>query len=146
MTGTTGNASTEVRSLSRAQRRLKRHQHKLAQRHYREKNKEALRVRARTQMQAYRARIQKSQDLKALARESRREADASYRERCGQKKWIARFGEGPFDDIYLPQFAIHGNNTHKLQFVRETEKLAEERLAKEAKEARRAKDHKHRES
>ncbi|KAJ7024577.1 hypothetical protein C8F04DRAFT_1270117 [Mycena alexandri] len=143
MTGTTGNTSTEVPPLSRVQRRLKRQQHKLAQRRYREKNKEALRAKARTQMQMYddyRARIQMSAELKALAGDSRREADASYRERCGQKKIIARFGEGSFDDIYLPQFAIHGNNTHKLQFVREPEKAAEARLAKEARRAKDRKD------
>ncbi|KAJ7030943.1 hypothetical protein C8F04DRAFT_1263442 [Mycena alexandri] len=66
ITGTTSNTSTE---------------HMLAQRRYREKNKQALRAKARTEMQAYRARIQNSEELKALARESRREADASYQER-----------------------------------------------------------------
>ncbi|KAJ7042211.1 hypothetical protein C8F04DRAFT_1176383 [Mycena alexandri] len=51
MTGTA--VSGQVRPLSRAERRLKRSKHRAAQRRYHEKNKEALRAKARTQMQAY---------------------------------------------------------------------------------------------
>ncbi|KAJ7030684.1 hypothetical protein C8F04DRAFT_1186537 [Mycena alexandri] len=146
MADTPGNASAE--RLSRAQRRVKRLKHRAAQRRYRERfvdlwtrgwhgadrdspkrNQDALRAQARTQMQVYevfslvtmrhRARIQKSEELKAQAREVRRETDAGYRERRGQKKIIARFGQESFDDIYVPLYAIHGNDTHKLRFVEE---------------------------
>ncbi|KAJ7016274.1 hypothetical protein C8F04DRAFT_1202734 [Mycena alexandri] len=120
MTGATGNTPGEVRPLTRTERRLKRTRHRTAQRRYREKNKEALREKARTQMQLHRARIQKSPELKAEAKELRHDTDARYRE---------RFGEDAFNDIYLPQFAIHGNQTHKLRFVKETEKAAAARLA-----------------
>ncbi|KAJ7170636.1 hypothetical protein C8R43DRAFT_1120395 [Mycena crocata] len=93
--------------------RLHRLKHNNSQRKYREKNKDAVKERAKMQMREYRARVKNNEESKKAAADKRREADADYRERQRQKKYIAKFGEQAFQDLYAPLYRIHGNQLAK---------------------------------
>ncbi|KAJ7126722.1 hypothetical protein C8R44DRAFT_873848 [Mycena epipterygia] len=112
------------------QERLRRLKHKKAQQKYREKNEANLEVereKARLRMRAHRAAIKESPQKKKLASEQRREADSNYRERQRQTQWIEKFGKDKFRECYLPQYEIHGNQTHKIKWELETKEQAKAR-------------------
>jgi hypothetical protein len=52
------------------------------------------------------------------------------------RKWIKKFGITSFDTTYMPLYRIHGKQTSKLPFVRESLAAAEERVLKEERSKR----------
>ncbi|KAJ7017504.1 hypothetical protein C8F04DRAFT_1279284 [Mycena alexandri] len=97
--------------------RLRRKKHALAQAKFRERNKEALREKAKEAMRKFvfsrptlsstttvttnrhRAAIKESEEKTKAVREQRREVDAEYRERQRQKQWIKKFGQESFRTV-----------------------------------------------
>ncbi|KAJ7036058.1 hypothetical protein C8F04DRAFT_1258433 [Mycena alexandri] len=138
MTPTAGDKARAV--IQRRAEKLRRKKHALAQAKYRERNTDTLREKARESMKKsvfkfkfyinprlpkamhrHRAAIKESEERTKAAREQRREVDTEYRERQRQKDWIKKFGQEPFERIYVPLSRIHGHNTSRLPFVRGTQ-------------------------
>ncbi|KAF8209731.1 hypothetical protein K438DRAFT_1753378 [Mycena galopus ATCC 62051] len=100
-----------------AKARVRRAEHAQAQKRYRERNGDALREKAKDRMKKYRQAIEQNEEKKKQVAEQRRKVSADYRERKGQKRWIAMHGEDNFHKIYLPLYRIYGNQTWKLPGV-----------------------------
>ncbi|KAJ7106831.1 hypothetical protein C8R43DRAFT_963325 [Mycena crocata] len=119
--------------LARRKAKVRKLKHKESQRRYREKNKEALREQARLKMKQHRADVKASEERTQMAAELRRDTDTDYRER----KYMAKFGEKAFKELYLPLYRMHGNQTFKFKIVWADESPDEnrERILEDGSEA-----------
>ncbi|KAJ7473897.1 hypothetical protein B0H11DRAFT_2236376 [Mycena galericulata] len=132
MSPTQSAAQKAKATIQRRKDKTRLQHHAEAQQRYRDKNKDALREKARLEMQkSHRAAIKDSEERQAMAQEARREVDADYRERQRQKKFIQKFGRRAFEETYVPLYKIYGNRTGKLKFKLEDKAVTEARLREE---------------
>ncbi|KAJ7667889.1 hypothetical protein DFH06DRAFT_1126579 [Mycena polygramma] len=115
--------NSQTLDFDKREERLLRHAQ--AQQRYRQKHCAALRVQARERMRLHRAAVKADEFKKNKIAEWCRDTDADYRER----KFIKKFGEDRFDEVYMPLYRIHGNKTGMLPFVKESKAQQERKLA-----------------